>query len=648
MTRKYPLLSSPIQIGNVILRNRMACAPMGGTDVTPDGGIGPKSTAFFEHRALGGAAVVTVSEVVVDPKTDASANYHLAEDPLGLLSSFTYTADAIRRHGAIANMELSHGGVFGSIWSDASRTSPIKFGPSGLKREGEPEIHELSYDQIQDIVACYGHVAGLAKRAGFEMVMIHGGHGWLVNQFLSPHHNKRNDAYGGTLEKRCRFALEVIESVRNAVGKDFPIEFRMSGFEAMADGYQFDTGLEIAKTVAPYVNLLHVSAGSHHIGHTITHPSAFQPHAVNAHMAAEIKKYVKTPVATVGGINDPAKMEELIATGKADVLYMAHALVADPYFPRKVVEGRDEEIIPCLRCYTCNSERALTNTRRCAVNPMVGREIEGFEVVPAVEKKKVIVAGGGPGGLRAALTAAQRGHTTILCEKTDRLGGIPNCEEGVPFKSAMFEFPKTMELLLRKAGVDIRLNTEVTAEYVEKEKADVLICAIGSTALIPPIPGVDGKNVIPVTEKHERHGEIGKKVVVLGGGVAGCEDAIYLSDCGKDVTLVEMRDNYAVDAPHLYREVIVEQFGKHPDINIMLNTRGTKITDEGLYCIGEDGKEKLLPADTIILAAGQRPRKEEAAALVNAAPRVYMVGDCVAAKNITVANYHGYHAALDV
>lgn len=648
MIRKFPHLCSPIQIGNVTLRNRMACAPMGGTDITPEGAIGPKSTAFYEHRARGGASVVTVSEVVVHPETDASANYHLDEDTIGLLSSFTYTADAIRRNGAIPSMELSHGGVFGSIWSDASRCSPIKFGPSAVKQAGEPEVFELSTEQIKEIITAYGRVAGLAKRAGFEMVMIHGGHGWLINQFLSPYHNKRSDAYGGSFEKRCRFALETIESVRSSVGKEFPIEFRMSGFEAMVGGYGFDTGLEIAKTVAPFIDLLHVSAGSHHIGHTITHPSAFQPHACNAHMSAEIKRHVKIPVATVGGIGDPVKMEALIASGQADVLYMAHALVADPYFPIKVMENRDDEIIACLRCYTCNAERQATRTRRCAVNPVLGREIEGFEIETAAKCRKVLVAGGGPGGMKAALTAAQRGHRTILCEKTDRLGGIANCEEGVPFKEPMFNYSKTMERLLRKEGVEIRLNTTVTADYATKENVDVMICAIGSETLIPPLPGVDRENVIPIMKKHERRAEIGQRIAVLGGGIAGCEEALYLASCGKTVVLVEMQSSLAADANHFYRDIILEQLDKHSEVSIRVSCRGTRVCDEGLYCIDAGGVEELIVADTIILATGQRARKEEAGALIDAAPRVCQIGDCVSAKDITTAIYQGYHAALGI
>lgn len=641
MTRKFPHLCSQFQIGNVTLKHRMASAPTGGTDFTSVQGIGRRSTAYYELKAKGGASVVTVSEIVAHPETDASLNYHLFEEAPASLMSFTLTADAIKRHGSVPSAQLSHGGRYGALWTDK-----VKYGPSGVKDENEPEVFELSKGQIKDIVASYGKIAGLAKRAGFEMVMIHGGHGWLLNQFMSTVDNKRTDEYGGSLENRCRLALEVIESVRGAVGKGFPIEFRMSAYESTPGGYGFDTGLEIAKILDSHIDLLHISAGSHHIDFTVSHPSVFAPHAWNAKYSAELRKHVKVPLAIVGAIGDPVKMEDLIASGQTDVLYMARALIADPYLPRKVLENRDEEIIKCLRCFTCNTERGRTKTRRCALNPLIGREIEGFEVLPSHKPQKVLVAGGGPGGMQAALTSAQRGHRTILCEKSNRLGGILNCEEDVPFKSAMFNYTKTMELLLKKEGVDIRLNTPVTADYAEKENVDMLICAIGSDPIIPPLPGVDNKKVILIKDKHERRTEIGQRVIVLGGGLAGCETALDLANNGKSVVIVEMLNELAPDALFMYREDLEKEFGGR--VGIKLGYVGTRVVDEGLYCKNPDGVEELVEADTIILAAGQRARKEEADALRDAAPRVYFVGDCVLAKDIVSATYQGFHAAMDV
>jgi 2,4-dienoyl-CoA reductase-like NADH-dependent reductase (Old Yellow Enzyme family)/thioredoxin reductase len=641
MIRKFPFLSSPIQIGNTILRNRMVAAPMGGADITPEGSIGRRSTAFYELRAKGGAAAVTVSELIVHPETDASPMFHIGLETPGSLSGFAYTADAIRRHGAIPSVELSHGGRFAALG-----LTSVKYGPTAGQEADGSIVRELTLEQIREIVMSYGRAAGFAKRAGFEMAMIHGGHSWLINQFFSPCFNHRADAYGGKLENRCRFAIETLESVRDAVGPGFPIEFRMSGVESLNGGYGLDTAVEIAKIIEPHIDLLHVSAGSHFNGFDVTHPSMFAPHGVNVYLAAEIKKHVAVPVATVGALGDPARMEEIIASGQADIISMARALLADPYLPWKVMGNREEEIIHCMRCYACMAERGKTKTRRCALNPQIGREIEGLDMPPAPKRRKVLVAGGGPGGMEAALIAAQRGHRTILCEKTDRLGGIPNCEEGIPFKEAMFGFARTMERLLRKEEVEIRLNTPVTAAYADKENADVLICALGSEPLIPLLPGVDGKNVIPIGDLPTRRKDIGQRVAILGGGLAGCETAVYLADEGKTVILVEMLETLAPDANHFQGGILQERLRGRVDIK--LGYKGARIDEAGLYCISPEGKEAFVRADAVIIAIGQRARRREADALLNAAPRVYQIGDCVIPKDMTAAIYQGYHAAMDI
>ena len=479
MQRMYPHLSSPITIGRTTFRNRMFSAPMGGTDIANDGCIGPKSTAFYELRGKGGAAAVTVSELMVHPATDGSHAYHLDESILNSLACATYTADAIRRHGAIPSLELSHSGQFaGTYMTDKSKQHGLaQWGPcDGTRADGVP-VRALTHEMIDEIVAAYGHVAGLAKRAGFEMLMIHGGHGWLINQFLSPLFNHRTDEYGGSLENRCRFAIRVLQSVREAVGPFFPIEFRLSGAEFCEGGYDVDEGVRIAQQLEPYIDLLHVSAGTYQKTFGITHPSMFEEHGRNVFLAAEIKKHVKVPVATLGGLNDPAQMEEIIASGKADVVYMGRALLADPYLPRKVVDNRPEDIVRCLRCFTCMAERAATSTRRCTVNPIIGREMEGDEVIPVApeRRKRVVVAGGGPGGLYAAWTAARRGHDVILLEKEDQLGGILKSEQALPFKHEMFELTGTYERFCRAAGVDIAkyefiavFSSPHTLRYFEK------------------------------------------------------------------------------------------------------------------------------------------------------------------------------------
>lgn len=648
MKRKFPHLSSPITIGRVTFRNRMFSAPMGGTDITNDGCIGPKSTAFYELRGKGGAAAVTVSECMVHPKTDGSHAYHLDTSILNSLATATYTADAIHRHGAVPSLELSHSGMYaGTYMTDKTKQHEMhQWGACDTVRPDGVKVKALTEEMIQEIVAAYGQTAALAKRAGFGMIMIHGGHGWLLNQFLSPYFNKRTDKYGGSLENRCRLAMEVLQSVREAVGPGFPIEFRMSGSELFEGGYDLEEGVRIAQQLEPYIDLLHVSAGTYQRGFGDTHPSMFKEHGCNVYLAAEIKKHVSVPVATIGALNDPEQMEEIIASGKADVVYMARALLADPFLPRKVMENRDDEIVKCLRCFTCMAERAATSTRRCTVNPLIGREMEGDEVMPAPVKKKVLVAGGGPGGLYAAYTAARRGHQVILCEKESELGGTLKSEQALPFKHEMYELTGTYEKFARNAGVEIRLNTEVTPELAEQENADALIVAVGSQPIVPPIPGLNGDNVEIVNDYYQQKEKVTDKVVVFGGGLAGCECAIHLGMEGKEVHLVEMRKELAPDANVRHRPLLLKEIEKY--VTVHTGCRGMEVTKEGILCETEEKEQILVPGTSVVCALGQRSRSDVVEKLRDSAPYVAVIGDASRVSTITNAVYEGYHAALDI
>ena len=649
--KKYPNLCKPITLGRTTYKNRIFSAPMGGTDITFDCCIGPKSTKFYELRALGGAAAVTISECMVHPETDGSHAYHLDLSVPGSLPSFTYTADAIRRHGCIPSVELSHSGQFsGTYMADKNKQHGLaQWGPSAGVRADGVEIGELTKEMIDEIVKAYGNVAALAKRAGFEMVMIHGGHGWLINQFLSPLFNHRTDEYGGSFENRVRFAKEVLQSVRNAVGPFFPIEFRMSGDEFVDGGYHLDEGVKIAQAVEEYADLIHVSAGTYQKTFGITHPSWFEDHGRNVYLAAEIKKHVNKPVATIGGLNDPAMMEEIIASGKADVVEMARALLADPQLPNKIMENRDDEIVRCLRCFTCMAERASTFTRRCTVNPLIGREDEGLGEIPkAPVKRKVLVAGAGPGGLYAAYTAARRGHDVILCEATDEVGGLLKGESAIPFKYEMYQLAGTYKLFCEKEGVDIRMNTPVTREYVEKEKPDALIVAAGSEPMVPPIPGLkESSKMIVAEDYHLRKGDIGNTAIVLGGGLVGCELAVCLADEGKKVHVVEMRDQLCPDANVRYRPLLMNKMN---DAGIEIHTSCTckKVTDEGVICEDADGKKITLTGDSILCALGLKPKTELVEELRGLTDQFASIGNCVKPDTITFAVYQGYHAALDI
>ena len=645
---RYPLLTSPIRIGRTIFRNRMFSAPMGATDITADCSPGPRTQGFYELRAKGGAAAVTVSELVVHPDTDGSHMLHLDLETVGNLAAHTFVADAIRRHGAVPSLEFSHSGQYaGTYMSDKNKKASLnQWGPSdGVRPDGRP-VKGLSKEQIADIVKAYGEKATLAKRAGYEMIMVHAGHGWLLNQFLSPYFNHRTDEYGGSLENRVRLTREVLQAVRDAVGPGFPVEVRISGSELFEGGYGVEEGCQIAQAIEDLVDLIHVSAGSYQFGFFHTHLPMFAEHGANVWLAAEIKKHVSKPVATIGAINDPAQMEEILEEGKADVIYMARELLADPFLPQKICAGRDDLIVRCLRCYTCMAERPTTFTRRCAVNPLIGREIEGMEVPAAARKKKVMVVGGGVAGLKAAVTAAQRGHQVILCEKSDRLGGILKSEEAISFKREMYELGVSLERQAREEGVEIRLNTMVTPDVVAAERPDAVILAVGSTPIIPDLPGIDGDNVIVVNDYYLQKEKVQDTVVVLGGGLAGCECAIHLGMEGKQVHLVEMRDTLASDCNIRNRPILMKNVGTYVQAHTGLI--GEKVTPDGLVCKDKDGKEVLIPGKTVVCAVGQRSNRADVDALRLCAPFVREVGDCVRPANITKAVYEGYHAALDI
>ena len=645
---KYPLLNSPIQIGRVWFRNRMFSAPMGATDITPDCVPGPRTQGFYELRAKGGAGSVTVSELVVHPETDGSHMMHLDLETVGCLAAHTFVADAIRRHGSVPSIEFSHSGQYaGTYMSDKNKKASLcQWGPSDDTRPDGRPVKGLSKEQIKEIVQAYADKAVLAKRAGYEMIMVHGGHGWLIEQFLSPAQNHRTDEYGGSLDNRIRFAREVLQAVRDAVGPGFPIEFRLSGDELFPGGYTIEDGCYIAHAIEDLVDLIHVSAGSYQYGFFDTTLPMFEPHGRNVKFAAEIKKHVSKPVACIGGLSDPEQMEQILREGKADVVYMGRQLLADPFLPNKVAAGQEDRIIRCLRCYTCMAERPTTFTRRCAVNPIIGREIEGMEVLPAARKRKVLVVGAGVAGLEAAVTAARRGHQVILCEKSDQVGGILKSEQAIPFKYEMYQLGPSLEKQCLDEGVEIRLNTAVDAAYVEKEAPDALILALGSSPIVPPLPGIDGPNVVIVNNYYLEKDKVGDSVVVLGGGLAGCECAVHLGQDGKQVHLVEMRDTLAPDCNIRNRPILMKKVTQYTTAHT--GYAGLRITEDGLICRNPEGNEELIPGKTIICAVGQRPNRALFDELHTAAPFVREVGDCIRPANITKAIYEGFHAAMDI
>ena len=645
---EYPRLCAPLRLGNVTLRSRMCSAPMGFPDLTEDGCLTEGAIAFYENRARGGAAVVTVSEACVDYVHGKGHGRLINLQNPGVLAGLTNCARAIRRHGALASIEINHAGMLSSFDVDVSeRTadSAVHYGPVDAVTGDGTAVLGMTREMIAQTVELFRKGAALVKRAGFDMLMLHAGHGWLIHQFLSPLTNKRTDEYGGCLENRARLALEIAGAVRRAVGPGFPIELRFSAMELAEGGITLDDAIAFAKLMESKVDILHVSAGGEP-DFGVTHPPMFAEPGCNVKYAAAIKRHVHIPVATVGALGEPEQMEEILASGQADIVCMARALLADPALPKKVEQNRTDEILRCIRCFTCHAERMLTQTRICALNPEIGREYEARFAPPATTSKRVLIAGGGPGGMQAAVTAARRGHRVTLCEKSGRLGGNLNCEENVPFKSAFPKYIRTMARRMALAGVEVRLNTEVTPEFVRDFAPDALFVAVGAEAAIPPLPGARGKNVVYGTKLSEQEERIGRRVAVLGGGLVGCESGLHLALKGHEVTIVEMRDAVAVDANPRHRPLLLRQLEAHTDLRTGLTAKA--VTETGLVCVDGEGREVVIEADTVLIAAGLRPRTETVDALRGCAPIVELIGDCVRPGIIREATFRACHAALDL
>ncbi len=640
---KYPHLFEPIVLGGTVFRNRVFSSPQGFYNVGPDCYPNDACAAFFARKAEGGVASVCIGDCIVDGKTGTHYPFLMRIDDQNSLPGFAEYASQVSRRGAVASVELSHAGIYAQ--AVAQRGDPV-YGP--VEMEGQyGHVLEMPESEIERIIGCYARAAAFAKGAGCGMVTIHGGHGWMLAQFMSRTLNTRKDKWGGeSIDNRMRFSVEVCKAIRKACGKNFPIEFRMSGSECYEGGYDIDEGIEFAKRLDGVVDLIHVSAGHHQQmdAMVVTHPSMFCEDGCNAKYAREIKKHVKTPVATVGAFTDPAMMEEVIASGGADVVEFARQTLADPDFMLKARTGREDEINRCMRCMSCFASTGAGRHFHCAINPETGHELEYRAMPPVKEKKTVLVAGGGVGGMEAALTAARRGHKVILCEKGPKLGGVLLCEDKVPFKTHLKEYLERQAMLCERAGVEIRLNTTVTPEYAIAQKADVLIAALGARPVKPPVEGIDGPGVFAAEEVYVNPTKAGKRVVVLGAGLVGIEIAIFLADMGRQVTLVEIMDRPNLENAAMHAMAVMKEM-RLKNIPMRLRTKATKIRPDGVEIEGPEGKG-FLEADTVIYAAGMRAQRDAAIALSQCAPEFIMLGDCQTPKNIIAATQPAHTAAM--
>ncbi|MDR2197515.1 MAG: FAD-dependent oxidoreductase [Coriobacteriales bacterium] len=647
--QSYPHLFSPIVLGNTVFRNRIFASPTGYQNINGTGFLNAGAAAYYERKAQGGCASVCSFEGVVDGELGKGGDRHICLDTPNIDIELARIAHAVSIHGAVASLELQHTGMYANRMPAfmGAESRGIAYGPVEGEVEGR---HVGAFDEeiMNRTLGKYRAAGELARRAGFGMVTIHAAHGWMLHQFLSPSTNTRTDRYGGSVENRTRFVKEVCEAVRAGVGAGFPIEIRLSGSECYPEGYQIDEGIAIAEQLDDSVDLLHISAGIHELLEVfaITHPCMFLPDGVNVQYAAAIKPHVKTPVATVGALGDADLMEEIIATGKADVVELARALLADPDLPKKIRTGNGQTVRRCMRCLSCFSAEMTHGEPYCAINPESGRELEMRLSVPPATKKKVLVVGGGIAGMQAASGAAERGHEVILCERSGRLGGVLLCEEEVSFKQKLAFYLAQQARRVAAADVEVRLNTEVDAAYANSIGADVLIAALGATPIKPAISGIDGEGVLSAQDAYLAADELPERVLILGAGLVGVELGLHLIEKGRQVTILEMTDHINDGGNFLHMPGLLTRI-RELGLDIRYGARVTELQPAAAIYEQEGAQHEIL-ADCMVYAVGQRPRRDESLALALSAPDFYLIGDCRAPRNITEANAEGFFIARDI
>ena len=652
MHPQYPNLYSPIQIGNLILRNRIIASPSSQNDIEPNGTLGKHNIAYYARKAQGGAALVTVGDGIVHPTgKDHPVQMLLYTDDC--MPSLTRCAEEIHKYGALASYELSHGGI---VCDPKFINGERPYGPSevpvtiGFQTNNPVQImsQEMSEEMMFEIAEAYAQAALRCKKAGFDMVMVHGAHGWLFSQFFSPYYNKRTDKYGGSIENRCRFAIMTLKRIREVCGPRFPIDFRINGRDGEPEGaLEIDESIEICKLLEPYVDSFHVSSCLHAIPahQDIMQSPIFDPRGHLLQYAAAIKAAgIKKPVCAVGGFSTVQMMEDAIAEGKADMIAMGRQFLADPDIANKGKMGRADEVRPCQRCATCQSGRFTRGTARCAVNPEIGREYELQFVPPAAVRRKVLIAGGGPGGMQAAITAAKRGHDVTLYEKSDVLGGALNFAKYVSFKYDLYNLVKAMEAELKRLPVRILMNTELTPEIAMMEHPDAIISAMGADDIRPPFPGIDNPKVMMAREA-ETCDDLGQNIVVIGGGLVGVETALNFAMQGKKVSIVEMLSSIANDANFRYARTYRWKIEEYK-IDVYTSTKCKAITDAGVEAEDKDGNDLLIPADNVIISVGMRPLAAQSEALRDCAPIFIPIGNCVRPGVVCDAVRAGFDAAM--
>lgn len=619
-----PVSLTPMNIHTLTVRNRFVLPGMV-TDMAVDGGyVTERLLSYYEERAKGGVGLVIVEATSIDVSGKTFLHgLDISDDRF--IPGLRLLAERVHSHGAAVAIQLQHGG--GRAHPEYSHMPRRVMGviPGVFEPDNAITLDEAEFARLAD---AWAKAALRAKAAGFDAVEIHGAHGYLINQFMSPLTNLREDAYGGSFENRMRFPLEVLRAVRKQVGPDFPILFRYSMEEFMPGGIDMEQAVRIAKVMADNgVDMLNVSIG---IGESVEYiiPPASVPDGWNADRAAAIKRAVgsRIPVAVVGRICNRKAAENIIASGKADLVAMGRALLADPFLPAKLAEGRDDEILTCIGCNEgCTGMLNECRPISCALNPRTGYE-DDYPMTQADAPKAVVVIGGGPAGCEAALTAAQRGHKVVLFEATSTLGGLANIAALPPGKGVFATLGTYFSAMLPRAGVDVRLNTKADADAVRALHPDHVIVATGGTPIVPRFCA--GSPVVLAQDILTGAAQAGSRVLVIGGGLVGSETAEFLADKGREVTVVELRDGIALDMEYKTRQMLMPKLAAL-GVVCLTETEVLEIGCNGNIKVKTPYLEKELSGfDTVVVALGYRPDAALCADLAAADIDFVQVGDC--------------------